>query len=39
MPAFIERILGDDDLDAIFAFLKAIRQGVSTTSGKSTLAP
>jgi mono/diheme cytochrome c family protein len=39
MPAFIEEVLGEDDLDSIFAFLKAIRQGVSTTTGESAVAP
>ncbi|MEO5918216.1 MAG: cytochrome c [Candidatus Limnocylindrales bacterium] len=39
MPAFVERILDDDDLDSIFAFLRAIRQGVSTTSGGIHIGP
>jgi len=36
MPAFTEEILSDDDLDTIYAFLKAIRKAASTTSGGST---
>lgn len=39
MPAFTEEILSDDDLDTIYAFLKAIRQETSTTSSGSTSAP
>ncbi len=39
MPVFTEEILSDDDLDTIYAFLKAIRQETSTTSGGSTWAP
>jgi mono/diheme cytochrome c family protein len=30
MPAFTEEILSDDDLDTIYAFLKAIRKGAAT---------
>ncbi len=29
MPAFAEEILSDDDLDSIYAFIKAIRQSAS----------
>ena len=39
MPIFTEQILSDDDLDTIYAFLKAIRRATSTTSGGSTSAP
>jgi len=39
MPIFAEEILSDDDLDTIYAFLKAIRQETSTTSGESTWPP
>jgi len=39
MPAFTEDILSDDDLDTIYAFLKAIRQGAGATSDGSTGAP
>ncbi|MDO8484894.1 MAG: cytochrome c [Candidatus Limnocylindrales bacterium] len=39
MPAFTEEILSDDDLDAIYAFLKAIRQEAAATSDGSTWAP
>jgi hypothetical protein len=30
MPAFTEEILSDDDLDTIYAFLKAIRHGAAS---------
>lgn len=30
MPAFTEEILSDDDLDTIYAFLKALRKGAAT---------
>jgi hypothetical protein len=30
MPAFTEEILSDDDLDTIYAFLKALRKGAVT---------
>lgn len=30
MPAFTEGVLSDDDLDAVYAFLKAARRGDST---------
>jgi hypothetical protein len=33
MPAFTEEILSDDDLDSIYAFLKATPQGASSPSG------
>lgn len=33
MPAFTEEILSQDDLDSIYAFLKAMRQGASSPSG------
>jgi mono/diheme cytochrome c family protein len=39
MPAFMEEILSDDDLDTIYAFLKAIRQEAAATSDGSTGAP
>ena len=39
MPAFTEEVLSDDDLDAIYAFLEAIRQGTSITSDGSTSTP
>lgn len=39
MPAFTEEILSDDDLDSIYAFLKAIRQEPAATSDGSTWAP
>lgn len=39
MPIFAEEILSDDDLDTIYAFLKAIRQETSMTFGGSTWAP
>lgn len=39
MPAFTQEILSDDDLDTIYAFLKAIRQATSMTFGGSTWAP
>lgn len=39
MPAFIEEILSNDDLETIYAFLEAIRRETSATSGGSTLAP
>ncbi len=39
MPVFMEEILNNDDLDTIYAFLKAIRQETSTISGGSTWAP
>ncbi len=39
MPVFMEEILNNDDLDTIYAFLKAIRQGVSTTSGGIHIGP
>jgi mono/diheme cytochrome c family protein len=39
MPAFTEEILSDDDLDTIYAFLKAIRQVAAATSDGSIWAP
>ncbi|MEK6719441.1 MAG: cytochrome c [Chloroflexota bacterium] len=36
MPMFTEEVLSDDDLDTIYAFLKAIRKAASSTSGGST---
>lgn len=38
MPVFTEETLSDEDLDTIYTFLKAIRQGASTTSSGSTWA-
>lgn len=39
MPAFTEEVLSGDDLDTIYAFLKAIRQATATMLGGSTSAP
>jgi len=39
MPAFTEEILSDDDLDAIYAFLKAIRKGTATLLSGDVPAP
>lgn len=39
MPVFTGEILSDDDLDTIYAFLKAIRQGTAMTFDGSTWAP
>lgn len=36
MPAFTEQILSDDDLDTIYAFLKAIRRATSMALGGSS---
>lgn len=39
MPVFTEEVISDDDLEAIYAFLKATRQGTSITSDGSTSTP
>jgi len=39
MPAFTEEILSDDDLDTIYAFLKAIRQGAASSPSGDAQAP
>jgi hypothetical protein len=33
MPAFTEETLSEGDLESIYAFLKAMRQGASSPSG------
>jgi hypothetical protein len=39
MPAFTEEVISDEDLKAIYAFLKATRQGTSITSDGSASTP
>ena len=39
MPAFMEEVISDDDLEAIYAFLEATRQGTSITSDGFTSTP
>lgn len=39
MPAFMEEVISNDDLEAIYAFLEATRQGASITPDGSTSTP
>lgn len=39
MPAFPEGMLSDDDLEAIYAFLEALRKDAPAASAESTLSP
>ncbi len=39
MPVFPEEMLSDDDLEAIYAFLEALRENVSAASDESTSPP
>jgi len=39
MPNFMEEVISDDDLEAIYAFLEATRQGTSITSDGFTSTP